>query len=267
MKYELIACDVDGTLLTSDRRLTTENIQAVRDAKKRGVTFVIASGRPLSGVKTLQSELGVTDAPLILYNGAMVLSHDGKVIYSLCLSEEVSKIIISEGEKRNSTMIVWKDNNLYTKKPCEKIDFYKKLALTEPTYVDDLTSVCSGGVTKIVWYDDPVSTPKYTKEMNELLKGRAVGFPSRADFLEFVDASCSKGTALKILADYYNIDISKTVAIGDNYNDLPMLETAGLSVAMGNAENDVKHKCDFVTDNCDNSGVSKAIYKILDLRE
>lgn len=262
MKYQLIACDVDGTLLNSQRKLTRENIEAIKRAEKNGIRFVICTGRPLSGIKSLQEALGQKNGSAIIYNGATVIA-DGKEIYTLSIAPDTAKTIVREGEKRNTTLTVWQNNVLYAKTPCAKIDFYKKLARTEPVYKDDLTEICNNPVTKIVWYDDPSTAGRYVREMNEIVTGRASCCLSRIDFLEFVNCNCSKGTGLKVLADYYGIDMANTIAIGDNFNDLPMLSAAGLSVAMGNSEDEVKRQCDIVTDSCDDSGVAQIINKLL----
>ena len=86
---------------------------------------------------------------------------------------------------------------------------------------------------------------------------RRIGvYPSRADFLEFVNKDCSKAEAIKIIIKKLGIRREQVAAIGDNYNDLPMLEYAGMGVAMGNAERAVKEKCGFITASCDEDGVA-----------
>ncbi|MBP5177636.1 MAG: HAD hydrolase family protein, partial [Clostridia bacterium] len=83
------------------------------------------------------------------------------------------------------------------------------------------------------------------------------------DFLEFVDKNCSKAVAMRILSDAFSIDKSKMIAVGDGFNDLPMLTYAGLGVAMGNADARVKEKCGYVTGSCDEDGLAEFIEKYL----
>lgn len=266
MKYKILFCDVDGTLLNSKRELTKETVSAVNLLVKKGVKFVISTGRPLCGVSKISQELGLKEASYVLYNGAMVFA-DGKEIFSACLTKNTATKIVKEGYERSSTMILWKNNLLYADKPSDKVDFYKSISKIEPVYVEDLIKVCDDKVTKILWYDDKESTPKYLAEMKNLLKDDCSVFTSRKDFLEFVNVNCSKKTAMKIIADYYGISLKNAVAVGDENNDLPMFEEVGLSVAMGNALQSVKSKCDKTTLSCDENGVASLIYEIIEENE
>lgn len=263
MKYKLIACDIDGTLVNSKSQVTAETCNAVKNALDKGVKFVLATGRPYQGVKNIIETLGLYNCAYILYNGATVMVGD-KIEKSFYMPVNLAFDIIKEGHKRGSTIICWADNKMYTEETSPKIQYYKALAGTEPLVVDDLLKINLENVAKIVWYDSPCLTARYYKEMFELFGDKANVFPSRCDFLEFVSLDCNKGTALKAVAKYYNIDLSQTVAVGDSYNDLSMLRVAGLPCAMANGEDDVKNFCKYVTDSCDNSGVAKLINKLLD---
>lgn len=264
MKYEILFCDVDGTLLNSRRQLSKENITAVQRWMKAGRKFIISTGRPLAGVIELSKKFGFKNPSCVLYNGAEVLI-DGKKIFSACLKKETAKKIVEEGHKRNSTMILWRENILYAENPSEKVDFYKSISKVEPVYVGDLSKVCDDKVVKILWYDDEVLTPMYKNQLrNEIID--ASFFISRPDFLEFVDENCSKKTALEKVAEYFCVPLEKTVAVGDGDNDIPMFEGAGLAVAMQNASEFVKKKCRLTTLSCDEDGVSKLINDILEGR-
>ena len=261
-KYKLIACDVDGTLLNSRRKLSEKTVSAVGKAIDKGIIFVVATGRPYEGALKVSRPLGISDdGAFILFNGALV-KVSGKTIFSSQISEETAKTIVKEGICRNVTVIVWKSDGMYTEKPCEKIDFYKSVSGVEPKYVDDLTKECKG-VIKVLWYGEPDTTPVYLEEMRAILDKKASVYTSRVDFLEFVDVKCSKKQALYKIAEYFGVKREETVAVGDGDNDIPMLEGAGLSVAMGNADENVKKICDEVTDDCDSYGVAKIIDKLI----
>ncbi|HBH3034913.1 TPA: HAD-IIB family hydrolase, partial [Clostridioides difficile] len=85
--------------------------------------------------------------------------------------------------------------------------------------------------------------------------------------IEVMNEGVDKGNAVKILAEKMNIDREDIIAFGDNYNDIEMIKFAGLGVAMGNAEEFIKQEADYVTDTNQDSGVAKAIYKFLELKE
>ena len=258
MKFKLLAADIDGTLINSKGQLTDRTISAVKKLIEKGYYFVLSTGRPYQGIVKFINALGLENMPYILYNGAMVMA-GGETIYSLTLPKEIACEIVEEGHKRNSTQICWANNQLYSEFDSEKVRFYKAISGVEPIIVDSLAEVSDKGITKLVWYDDPVSTAEYFNEMEELMGDEVNVHPSRVDFLEFVNKGCSKAVALNIIANKFNLDISETVAIGDGFNDLPMLTAAGLGVAMGNANDKVKAQCGVVTDTCDNDGLAKFI--------
>ena len=86
-------------------------------------------------------------------------------------------------------------------------------------------------------------------------------FQSNADYVEITSPNVSKAAAISILAHKLKIDISEVMSIGDSYNDLPMLKAAGKSIAMGNAVDEVKTFCNFITGNCIDDGFAEAVYK------
>ena len=258
MTCKLIAVDIDGTLLNSNGRLTSRTVTAVKEAINKGTYFVLSTGRPLIGVKKISEELGLKDMPFILYNGAMV-TMGGKAVYSLTVPEEIALKVIEEGHKRGTTMICWANGDLYAESLSEKVEFYRSISGATPIIVDTLAKAAPLGITKFVWYDDKDTTDRYYKEMTDLLGDKLNVHPSRVDFLEFVNKKCSKATALEYICKMLSVKREECAAIGDGINDLPMLEYAGISVAMGNADNRVKEKCRFITSSCDEDGVAEFI--------
>ena len=259
---KLLAVDIDGTLINSKRVLTEKTVCAVKKLLDKGGKFVLSTGRPYQGITEIVKTLGLEGMPYILYNGAMVVTF-GKPVYSLTIEPELSKKIAREGHDRNSTQICWANNKLYSEKYDEKIEFYKSISGVEPIIVKDLTELSEQGITKFVWYDDPVSTKAYYAQMSERYGNQINLHPSRVDFLEFVNKDCSKATALKTVLNYYGLSRENCAAIGDGFNDLSMLEYAGISVAMGNAEDEVKARCKVVTSSCDQDGVAEFIERFV----
>lgn len=261
LKYKLFASDVDGTLVITGKHISKRNKTAINAAIEAGMHFLIATGRPLSGGRKIADELK-KDIPMILYNGAKIIA-DGKELLSLTLKKDIAEEIIREGHARNSTMFCWANERLYAEKQSLKLSMYKLATGVEPNIIGDLNNAPCKDITKIIWYDNSEVTPTYYKDMAEKLKGCATVAPSRSDFLEFVSEKTSKKVAIEILADYYGVDLADTVAVGDNFNDIPMLESVGLPVAVANAEEAVKKRCKYVTDACYLSGVGKLIEKLL----
>lgn len=260
--YRLIAADIDGTLLNKKSELTERTIRAVKAATEKGIYFVLSTGRPFQGIARLADTLNIKTMPHILYNGAMVML-GGKIIYSLTLDESDAVAIANEGHARGSTMICWSNNKLYSEFIDEKVVFYKNITGVEPIVVDSLAEVAGKGITKFVWYDGVEATDRNFAELKPKFGDRINVAPSRVDFLEFFNKNCSKATAMQIICNELGLTKDNCVAIGDGFNDLPMLEFAGLGVAMENAADKVKERCGYVTSSCDEDGVAEFIERFI----
>lgn len=263
MRYRLMAVDIDGTLLNDRNEITPNTKNAIRQAVEKGLIFTIASGRPIQGIEWLNKALDL-DVPYITYNGAMVvMGKSRKVLYEQKLSEKDADDIIKLGEKYGTTVLVWKDDVLYVRKMDERVKTYKALARVEPVVTDDMCQVIRGGVTKILWFDEIDKIEQCRREIGEYLSENVNFHPSKPNFMEFVDKNASKAIAMEKLGEYFGIDRSEMIAVGDGYNDISMIEYAGLGVAMANSPDDVKAKADYITLSNEEDGVAHVIHKFI----
>ncbi len=266
MAYKLIAVDVDGTLLDSNSSLSDETREAVKKAVEKGVIFTISTGRPIQGVRPLmkQMDLEEYDFPVITYNGAMALTYKtGEIIYSQNLSKEDARQIIELGRKLKTDVMVWANNNLYTLELNQKALDYSSISKVTPYEIDDLDKVLDLGVTKVLWYDEVETIARYEREIGSELGDNVNFHSSRPYFLEFVDKRASKAIAMEKIGQKYNISREEMIAVGDGFNDISMIEYAGMGVAMGNAAPEVKEKAKFVTLSNDEHGVAHVIYTFI----
>ncbi len=263
MAYRLMAVDIDGTLLDSNGNLTEITKKAITSGVERGLIFTIASGRPIQGVEYLNKMLGL-DLPFITYNGAMVVMGKSKeILYEQKLSAKDAKDIIELGEKYGVTVMIWKENGLYVTKMDDRVEKYKQISKVEPVLIKDLDVFLKDGVTKMLWYDEVEKIGKLQTEIGGMLSDSVNYHTSRAYFLEFVDKNASKAIAMERLGEHYGIKQSEMIAVGDGFNDLSMIEYAGLGVAMENAEEPVKEKADYITLSNDQDGVAHVITKFV----
>ncbi|WP_303864864.1 Cof-type HAD-IIB family hydrolase [Alkalibaculum bacchi] len=262
MDYKLIAVDIDGTLLNSQGILTKKTKKAIQEAVDVGVVFVICTGRPIQGVKSLNEEIN-RDLPFITYNGAMVIKGKSKeILYQRSLPKNLAKEVYDIGSKWNTTMIIWSDNKLYVNHENDKAKEYSKSINTPYIKIDSIDEIPTE-ITKILWYDEPEKLSKHQADFKEKIDKRIVHHFSRPFYLEFVDEKATKGIAIQKLCEDYGFDIAQTIAIGDGYNDLSMIQEAGLGVAMENAPDDIKKHAQYITTSCDEDGVANVIYKFL----
>lgn len=263
MKYKLMAVDIDGTLLNDSGELTENTKNAIRQWVDKGLIFTIASGRPIQGIEGLNKTLDL-DVPFITYNGAMVvLGKSKQVLYEQKLSRSDAEEIIKLGEKYNVTIMIWKDNELYVPTLNERVNKYKIISGVEPIVIDNMEKLIESGVTKILWYDEVENIEKYQKEIGRCLSDSVNFHPSRPYFMEFVDKNASKAIAMEKLGRYYGIKQSEMIAVGDGFNDLSMIQYAGLGVAMANSPDEVKEKADYITLSNEEDGVAHVIYKFI----
>lgn len=263
MKYKLMAVDVDGTLLDSRGNLTEETIKAVRLAVDKSLIFTISSGRPVQGVMPLIEKLGL-DLPVITFNGAMIITaHTRGILFEKKLSSRKAESIVRLGEEFGTTVVLWSENKLYANKLNERAVRYGKLSGVQPIMITDLHEVIKNGVSKVLWYDDVEVIEKYEREVGKYLNGGINFHTSQPYYLEFVDEGASKAIALEKLGEHFGIKREEIIAAGDGFNDLSMIEYAGLGVAMGNAKDEIKRKADYIALTNDENGVAHVIYKFV----
>ena len=269
MSYKLIVTDMDGTLLGSDHQITSENKKALIKLLDKGINVAIATGRWYDSAK-LHTEFLQRRIPIIACNGALI-KYEDKVIYSNYMDNNVCISIIDILEKHNIYYQCYGDKALYCKKMNtinkrfqELHDKMKKeMKLIFDTDLKEY--VKNNNILKMIVFEDT------NKELLKILKQELkniIGIEitsSGPDNLEIMNEGVNKGKAVSILCDYLNINKDETMAFGDSYNDLSMLEYVGMGIAMDNADDYIKSRANITTDTNDNDGVAKAIYKFIEI--
>ena len=260
-QYKLLAVDMDGTLLNSQSEITENTKAALLSAIDAGVIFVISTGRPMCGVEDVNA-LFPKDLPFIIFNGAMALmGKSRRVLFSKPLGFEYAKEIYNIGVSRDIPVVLWTNGELFVSRNCEAVKNYQKISGVTPRIIDDINAFEGVDVCKMIWIDAPENAAMYQAEMSAYFGGNVNAHTSRPYLLEFVDAGASKALAMEAIGKAYGIDKNEMVAVGDGYNDISMLEYAGLGVAMGNAPDDIKQLCQYVTSSNDDDGIADVIYK------
>ncbi|MBN2851790.1 MAG: HAD family phosphatase [Clostridia bacterium] len=261
--YKLIAVDIDGTLINSQKKITSKTREAILFALEKGIHLVLSTGRPVQGIYDIYDQLHL-DSPAITYNGAVVLNHkNGPVIYECPLLPADTKAIINKGDELLTTVAIWYQSKLYVNKLNDKAYEYSTISNVPPLLYDNKEEIFKNGATKVLYYDDVSAINDYCIQLKGTFSENVVFHTSRPYFLEFVNGAVSKARAMEKLGDFLHIKAEEMIAIGDGFNDLSMIEYAGMGVAMGNAPDEVKKKASLVTTSCDHDGVANAIYKLI----
>jgi Cof subfamily protein (haloacid dehalogenase superfamily) len=262
-KFKMVCLDIDGTLLNSNHEITEKvksTINIVANDKK--IPVILVSARMPKGIKFLQKELGI-EAPIICYSGALILDKDNDVLAREFIDvsdlEEIHKLT----RKNNIHMSLYKDDEWYI----EELDYWAKQESEITNIIPNTTKFEvlieqwrreGAGPSKILC----MSNPEEINFLKENIYGIDLNiYPSKPTYLEIMPIKASKTSAINCLQKKFSIDKSEIIAMGDNYNDIDMLEYAGVGVAMGNAPEEVKRHVNDVTLTNDEDGVAEALIK------
>lgn len=267
--YKLIALDIDGTLLNTEKKITPEVFNSIQEAKKQGTKVVLSTGRPLPGVTPLLQELNLTDDGdyVICFNGAVVQEvKSKKVLCNLEMKFDDFNLIYNEIYKKHDTFIhINTPTSLVT--PNEIPGEYTKLEAKinqipikhiPIEHINDNIKFC-----KVMITDNPEKLELIMKNIPDYFYDKYTIVRSAPFFLEFLNKDANKGNALKSLCKSIDIPIEKAIAVGDEENDQHMIKYAGLGVAMGNARESIKDIADFVTTSNNDHGVANVINKFI----
>lgn len=268
--YKLIAADLDETLISRDRTISKENIEAVKKAVNAGVKFVLATGRGYNSVHDTLKELGLYDKPdqyVISYNGGAITENKGEELkYFQGITFAEADALYKRGLAYDHICI-----HVYTPDQVWVRNFYPEeveyLANRQPCteiFSDDIDFLKNKQIVKVIYMNtDYTYLMRIEKEIRDLTANMSVSYSSNR-YMEFNRKGVSKGEGLRRLCDITGIDIKDTIAIGDNYNDLSMIQAAGLGVGVQNTVEEMKKDCGFITDaDCDHSAVAEVINRFV----
>ena len=268
--YKIIACDLDETLISRDRSISKENIEAIQRAKQAGVRFVPATGRGYNSVRNELKTLGLYDLEneyVISYNGGAITENkDERVLHFQGITFKEAQDMYIRGLSYDHICI-----HIYTPDQVWVRNFYPEeveyLACRQPCteiFGDDIEFLKEKEIVKAIYMNtDYDYLRKIQSQITDLTMDLDVSFSSNR-YMEFNRKGVSKGKGLHKLADLLGVDIRDTIAIGDNYNDLSMIKQAGLGVGVANTVEAMKKECDYITKaDCDHSAIAEVINRFI----
>lgn len=261
MIYRAVFSDIDGTLLASDHSLPPGTAEAVRAVSRTGVPFGLVSARSPSGVFRVQEQLGIF-GPVVCYGGALILDRDRKTAHSLGL--DIDRIAALRERIRSDwpgiAATVYSHDDWFVENAADR------RVLTESGITGATpTEIASGGLAALA---REAHKTFCIGDAEDILAAEACLARENPDlavvkscpiFLEVMHGGASKANAMASLCRAMDISLEETVAFGDNYNDVDMLEAAGLGVAMGNAPEEVRRKADLIAADSDHEGVAQVL--------
>lgn len=242
----LIVTDLDSTLLKSDKNISDYTIATFKKCREKGILVGFASSRAESAMTRF---IDMIEPDFLIASGGATIKVGNKIIHeNLICSESVKRILRMSRDFTNDTGLISLD--------CAE-GYYCNFIPTDPdrgacAKYSDFKNFCIPcyKITAVLEKDEWVS--QILEECKDCFYVSYTGETWR----KFASKGAEKGTALKILCEHLGIDLSDTVAFGDDWNDFEMLSAAGIGIAMENAITDVKNIADFITESNDNDGVA-----------
>ena len=264
MSIKLVASDVDGTIVGTDKSVASSTVAAAGRLAAAGIPLSIVSARPPRGMAYITEALGLT-GPLAGFNGGRVLGPDGAVLSEQVVPEAAARVALGMFEERGLFVFVFSgDEWLVLDADGPHVAHEAHTVRFEPTVVESFEPYL-GQVLKMVGVsDDAPFLAACEAELQGLVGEIATAKRSQTYYLDLTAKDANKGNAIRLLAEAQGIDVSDIAVIGDMENDVPMFAVAGFSVAMGNASDGVKGRASVaaVADN-DHGGWAEAVEAVL----
>ncbi len=266
--YKILALDMDGTLLNSQKKISPKTLAAISELARRGVVVVVSTGRGVAELQDYKDELKFMNYGVTSSGGAVYDFFNKKPIKSHPISESVALELIDAGiSERAMIHILGLTNSIMDDDDIKNAaDF--QMSVYAPMY-DRICTRCKDfkkyvheNPNEIIKLNLYHRSPESRQRNFERLKHLDLTFAfAETTALESSSKGVSKASGLIELCEFLQIDISETVAVGDAPNDIEVLQTAGIAAVMGNADDEIKKIADFVTDDNDHDGIVKVIEK------
>jgi len=252
MQYKAIFSDIDGTLLNSQHQITARTEAAIKNVIAKGIPFIPVSARPPYAITPYTEKLQ-THQVMICYSGALILDKNLTALYSVVIEPQdltrLNQILFDYPHLsiNHYSGLNWFSNDLTNPWTVQESDITGLKAYQLPNDMTDVHKVLVMGNSSEI----QVLEQKLKENLSHLSIHR-----SKPEYLEIMNKAATKAKAIRFMERYLNVSADEVIAFGDNFNDLDMLEYAGLSVAMGNAPNEIKQVAKEVTTNNNEDGIA-----------
>ena len=264
--YKAVFLDMDGTLLKSDHSVSDATISMIRDLTAKGVSVILVSARPLNAVLPTFHHLGLPGhAPVITLNGSYIIENE-RPIFEARVDLEITARVTELVRPFKATIAYYLQREWYAEVSDAWTDHEQRI-MDVSLDVAPIGQLIQGwknrdmAPNKMMVMSEAANITNIQQHLRSVFNGKLNIYPSKATYLEVMDSRGSKVNAVRFITERLGLTPKEIIAIGDNYNDVEMIQFAGVGVAMGNAPDDIKAKAKHVTDTNNNDGVRKALEK------
>ena len=268
-QYKLLVIDIDGTLISKDSNISQENKEALAVARSNGITIALSTGRTITSCRRIMEQLSL-DGYHIFFDGALVSNfNNSEHVHVRPVEKELVKEMVAFASNNGIDLELASATRYFAAHETWSTEIKRNFFDIETT-IGALAIPCE---TEIIIRLDIVITNAqeqikadiFMKHFADRLCFSQAYSPQFPDvrFINIIAPGTSKGEALKALADHLKVSLDEVVAVGDWVNDISLLSTAGLGIAMGNAHDDLKAMADHVTLSVDEHGLAAAVQEFL----
>ncbi len=259
---KMIATDIDGTILPYNGIFSQKTKDCIKKLIEKNIKVVLVTGRMHSSATPIAAQLGL-NTPVISYQGGLVKDFEGNTLYQRNLDSDCAKKIIQWARENNVHLNLYINDKLYVENDDEHIQFYIKGKFVDYTVCsfDDLDLE---NINKLLAID--INDSKRVTSCMEILRKDYPNLyivKSTPNFCEICSKEAKKSLSVEFLYNMWGLKREEVLTIGDQNNDLDLIECGGIGVAMGNATEELKDAADYITDTVENDGFVKAVEKFV----
>lgn len=265
MRYKILAFDIDGTLTDSEKKITPRTKSAIIRAQEQGCVVAIASGRPRPGVRRYADELELkkNGGYILALNGGLLERYsDGRIIRQSVIPREYYGEICELAKANNVNILTYDGDTVVSEKLDDKyLEIEVRINGLAQKRVENLREYLTYEAPKFLMLGDGDYLARIEPEVYARLHERMDVYRSEPFFLEILPKNINKASALEELLSFVGAKRDELMAFGDGYNDISMLEFAGMGVAMQNAHAEVKEHADIIAPGNDEDGIADILEK------
>lgn len=267
MAYELLVLDVDGTLVNSKKEITERTRKAVMECQENGIRVAIASGRCTEGIRHQAAAIGLDryGGYIISFNGGRITNFaTGEIIYDIPLPDGMLHELYDYSIQEGTGILTYHEGEIVSHSDTDPYIVVDAKGCDIPIRVpEDFHREVNFPGNKCILTGDPEYLEKLERKAAEDFAGRLSVYRSEGFYLEMMPPGVDKAYGVSKLLARLGYHRSQMVCCGDGFNDLPMIEYAGLGVAMANAPDELKEKADYVAPSCDDDGIVDVIGRFI----
>ena len=264
--YKAVAMDLDDTLLTTDLQISAGTKRILMKCQKEGMHIILASGRPIYAIEKHARELELEKygGYIVGFNGAAVKDCKAqRLIMQKNLPKEYIRTLYELSVKNGVFIHTYVGDEIITPQNNPYTEIEGKLTGMSIRETENFLKSVDREVVKVLMLENPEYLKMVYEKLSTVLGNELSLTISKPYFLEIMDKGIEKSAALLHICNKIGMKKEQLIAFGDSYNDLSMLTTAGLGIAMGNAQIDIKKQADYVTDGNDEDGIANALCRFV----